>query len=169
MGLHESQSRFYENLIGRSSAFIHAIFPKVKEFFPEQLEGVDEEMFYRAINKAEPSLIRTEADELTYALHVMVRYEIEKKIIDMSLLDEDDQNTLMEYNIKVGGKMKKYTPRIAYIGTLLHDRKYSGSYNGFMTFLASCDASDFLNPEISAKIWEKINIDQSVPKSAKNA
>ena len=81
MGIHESQSRFYENIIGRSRAFVHAIFPKVKEFFPEQLEGVDEEMFYRAINKAEPSLIRTEADELTYALHVMVRYEIEKKVI----------------------------------------------------------------------------------------
>ena len=81
MGIHESQSRFYENIIGRSRAFVHAIFPKVKEFFPEQLEGVDEEMFYRAINKAEPSLIRTEADELTYALHVMVRYEIEKQLI----------------------------------------------------------------------------------------
>ena len=81
MGIHESQSRFYENILGRSRAFVHAIFPKVKEFFPEQLEGVDEEMFYRAINKAEPSLIRTEADELTYALHVMVRYEIEKKVI----------------------------------------------------------------------------------------
>ena len=81
MGIHESQSRFYENIIGRSRAFVHAIFPKVKEFFPEQLEGVDEEMFYRAINKAEPSLVRTEADELTYALHVMVRYEIEKKVM----------------------------------------------------------------------------------------
>ena len=81
MGIHESQSRFYENIIGRSRAFVHAIFPKTKEFFPEQLADVDEEMFYRAINKAQPSLIRTEADELTYALHVMVRYEIEKKVI----------------------------------------------------------------------------------------
>ena len=85
MGIHESQSRFYENIIGRSRAFVHAIFPKVKELFPQQLEGVDEEMFYRAINKAEPSLIRTEADELTYALHVMVRYEIEKQIIGGTL------------------------------------------------------------------------------------
>ena len=89
MGIHESQSRFYENLIGRSRAFVHAIFPKVKEFFPEQLEGVDEEMFYRAINKAEPSLIRTEADELTYALHVMVRYEIEKQLIGGTLSVKD--------------------------------------------------------------------------------
>ena len=81
MSIHESQSRFYENLIGRSAAFVHAIFPKVKELFPEQLQDVDEEMFYRAINKAEPSLIRTEADELTYALHIMVRYEIEKQVL----------------------------------------------------------------------------------------
>lgn len=81
MGIHESQSRFYENMIGRSEAFIKAIFPKVKEFFPEQLSDVDADMFYRAVNKAEPSLIRTEADELTYALHIMVRYEIEKQLI----------------------------------------------------------------------------------------
>ena len=89
MGIHESQSRFYENLIGRSEAFVHAIFPKVKELFPQQLEGVDEAMFYRAINKAEPSLIRTEADELTYALHVMVRYEIEKQLIGGTLEVKD--------------------------------------------------------------------------------
>ncbi len=81
MAIHESQSRFYENIIGRSEAFVHAIFPKVKEFFPEQLADVDETMFYRAVNKAQPSLIRTEADELTYALHIMVRYEIEKQLI----------------------------------------------------------------------------------------
>ena len=89
MGIHESQSRFYENLIGRSEAFVHAIFPKVKELFPAQLEGVDETMFYRAINRAEPSLIRTEADELTYALHVMVRYEIEKQMIAGTLAIRD--------------------------------------------------------------------------------
>lgn len=89
MGIHESQSRFYENIIGRSRAFVHAIFPKVKEFFPEQLADVDEEMFYRGINKAEPSLIRTEADELTYCLHVMVRYEIEKQLIAGTLAVRD--------------------------------------------------------------------------------
>ena len=89
MGIHESQSRFYENIIGRSQAFVHAIFPKVKELFPQQLDGVDETMFYRAINKAEPSLIRTEADELTYALHIMVRYEIEKQLIGGTLEVKD--------------------------------------------------------------------------------
>ena len=85
MGIHESQSRFYENLIGRSRPFIYAIFPRIQEFFPEQLGDVDAEMFYRAVNKAQPSLIRTEADELTYALHVMVRYEIEKQLIGGTL------------------------------------------------------------------------------------
>ena len=89
MGIHESQSRFYENIIGRSEAFVRAIFPKAKELFPEQLAGVDAAMFYRAINKAEPGLIRTEADELTYALHVMVRYEIEKQLIGGTLAVKD--------------------------------------------------------------------------------
>jgi len=89
MGIHESQSRFYENIIGRSEAFIRLIFPKVKELFPEQLKDVDSEMFYRAVNKAEPSLIRTEADELTYANHVMIRYEIEKQMIGGTLAVKD--------------------------------------------------------------------------------
>ena len=89
MGIHESQSRFYENLIGRSRAFCYHVFPKLKELFPEQLEGVDAEMYYRAINKSQPSLIRTEADELTYALHVMVRYEIEKQMIAGTLAIKD--------------------------------------------------------------------------------
>lgn len=81
MGIHESQSRFYENLIGRSHSYISYIFPAIKEFFPEQLENVTAEDFYKAVNKAQPSLIRTEADELSYCLHIMVRYEIEKKLI----------------------------------------------------------------------------------------
>ena len=89
MSLHESQSRFYENIIGRSKAFISAIFPKVQEFFPEQLAGVDADMFYRAVNKAEPSLIRIEADELTYCNHIMIRYEIEKQLIAGTLEVKD--------------------------------------------------------------------------------
>lgn len=81
MGLHESQSRFFENLIGRSRPFITLIWPTLLELFPAQLAGVSEEEFYRAVNRAEPGLIRTEADELTYALHIMVRYELEKALI----------------------------------------------------------------------------------------
>lgn len=89
MGIHESQSRFFENLIGRSRAFIDYVFPKMQEIFPEQLHDVDAEMFYRAVNKAEPSLIRTEADELTYCLHIMVRYELEKQMIAGTLTVQD--------------------------------------------------------------------------------
>ena len=85
MGVHESQSRFYENLIGRSRPFIEAIFPRMRDFFPEQLADVTAEQFYRAVNKAQPSLIRTEADELTYCLHIMVRYEIEKQLVGGTL------------------------------------------------------------------------------------
>lgn len=89
MGVHESQSRFYENLIGRSRPFIEAIFPKMREFFPGQLEDVTAERFCRAVNRVQPSLIRTEADELTYCLHIMVRYEIEKRLIGGTLAVKD--------------------------------------------------------------------------------
>ena len=81
MGIHESQSRFYENIIGRSEAFIRYVFPKVKELFPQQMADVDAWDMYMAINRAEPSLIRIDADELSYCLHIMVRYEIEKQLI----------------------------------------------------------------------------------------
>ena len=89
MSLHESQSRFMENYIGRSRPFIDLVFPKMQELFPEQLKDVTAEQMYLAVNKAEPSLIRTEADELTYALHVLVRYEIEKGLFDGSIRAED--------------------------------------------------------------------------------
>ncbi|MDY2627935.1 MAG: carboxypeptidase M32 [Lachnospiraceae bacterium] len=89
MGVHESQSRFYENLIGRSRPFIEAIFPKMQEFFPEQLGDVTAEQMYHAVNRVQPSLIRTEADELTYSLHVMIRYEIEKQLIGGTLEVKD--------------------------------------------------------------------------------
>lgn len=81
MGIHESQSRFYENIIGRSLPFCKALLPVAQELFPTQLRGVTPEMFYAAVNEARPSLIRTEADELTYAHHVMIRYELEKLML----------------------------------------------------------------------------------------
>ena len=79
MGIHESQSRFYENILGRSKAFCRFVFPKIQELFPEKMQGCTWEDFYRAVNRVSPSLIRTEADEVTYCLHVMIRYELEKK------------------------------------------------------------------------------------------
>ncbi len=89
MGIHESQSRFFENIIGRSEAFIDYVFPEIKKLFPEQLKNVNAHQFYLAVNKAEPSLIRTEADELTYCLHIMVRYELEKRLMDGSLTTKE--------------------------------------------------------------------------------
>ncbi|MBQ0010971.1 MAG: carboxypeptidase M32, partial [Ruminococcus sp.] len=88
MGIHESQSRFYENIIGRSRAFCEFVFPKLCELFPE-LKAHTAEEFYRAVNKAEPSLVRTEADEVTYCLHVMVRYELEKRVMAGELAVHD--------------------------------------------------------------------------------
>ena len=93
MGVHESQSRFYENLIGRSLPFVRAIFPKLQELFPAQLGKVTAEQFHRAVNRAQPSLIRIEADELTYCLHIMVRYEIEKQLIGGTLEVKDVPET----------------------------------------------------------------------------
>lgn len=89
MGVHESQSRFYENLIGRSRAFCTPLLKAMKEVFPAQMAGVSEEELYSAINLAKPSLIRTEADELTYSLHVMIRYTLERAMIGGDLKVQD--------------------------------------------------------------------------------
>ncbi|NPC92704.1 carboxypeptidase M32 [Bacillus sp. WMMC1349] len=80
MGIHESQSLFYENFIARHLGFWKQYFHKMKEASPQQFEQVTADGFYRAVNESKPSLIRTEADELTYPLHIMIRYEIEKAI-----------------------------------------------------------------------------------------
>ena len=80
MGQHESVSRFYENIIGRSAAFIHLIYPKVCEVFNDVMQDVSEEELYAAVNLVRPSLIRTDADELTYTLHIMIRYELEREM-----------------------------------------------------------------------------------------
>ncbi len=80
MGVHESQSRFFENIIGRSEAFCSILYPKMCELFPEQMRNITERQLYRAVNLAQSSLIRTEADELTYSLHILIRYELEKRI-----------------------------------------------------------------------------------------
>ena len=85
MGMHESQSRFFENIIGRNRAFWVPIYKKVQEMFPGQLGQVDLDRFVEAINKVTPGLIRTEADELSYSLHVLIRYEIEKMLIEEDL------------------------------------------------------------------------------------
>ena len=82
MGIHESQSLFWENMVGRSEEFWQWAFPQLREAFPEQMSGVTPERFWRGINRMKPSLIRVEADELTYNLHIILRLEIEEALIN---------------------------------------------------------------------------------------
>jgi carboxypeptidase Taq len=89
LGIHESQSRLWENHVGRSRAFWKFHFPIAREKFPEAFSGITEEDFYKAVNKIKPSLIRTESDELTYHFHVMIRYDIEKMLIRGDLKTSD--------------------------------------------------------------------------------
>ncbi len=81
MGIHESQSRFYENIIGRSLEFWEVNYPKLRSLFPEQLHDVNLNMIHKGVNKVASSLIRVEADELTYPMHIMIRYEIERMLM----------------------------------------------------------------------------------------
>ena len=81
LGVHESQSRLFENQVGRSREFCEWVLPIWKENFPENMDGVSAEDLWRAVNLVEPSLIRVEADEATYNLHIMIRYEVEKRLI----------------------------------------------------------------------------------------
>jgi carboxypeptidase Taq len=88
-GVHESQSRLWENMVGRSRGFWEFFYPKLQTAFPEQLKGISLDTFYRAINKVERSLIRVEADEVTYNLHVMLRFELELALLEGSLAVKD--------------------------------------------------------------------------------
>jgi carboxypeptidase Taq len=89
LSIHESQSRLWENCIGRGKSFWDANYGLLQNTFPKQLNNIPIEQFYNAINKVQPSLIRTEADELTYHFHVMIRYEIEKLLIEGTITAKD--------------------------------------------------------------------------------
>jgi carboxypeptidase Taq len=82
LGVHESQSRLWENVVGRSRGFWTFWLPRLKAYFPAQLDGVDVETFYRAVNRVRPSLIRVEADEVTYNFHIFLRFEIENLMLE---------------------------------------------------------------------------------------
>lgn len=88
-GVHESQSRTWENIVGRSRGFWQHFYPRLQQIFPEQLNDVPLETFYRAINKVQPSLIRVDADEVTYNLHVMLRFELELQLLEGTLSIDD--------------------------------------------------------------------------------
>ncbi len=89
LGVHESQSRMWENLVGRSREFWSHYFPRLQATFPDQLAGVDVETFYRAANRVKPSLIRVEADEVTYNLHIMLRFELENEMLEGKVKSAD--------------------------------------------------------------------------------
>jgi carboxypeptidase Taq len=88
-GVDESQSRFWETFIGHSLCFWTHFYPKLQRAFPEQLERLSLEEFYRVINRVEPSLIRIESDEVSYSLHIILRFELEKSLIEGSLKAKD--------------------------------------------------------------------------------
>ncbi|MBV8255663.1 MAG: carboxypeptidase M32 [Chitinophaga sp.] len=97
LGIHESQSRLWENNAGRSLAFWKFQYPRLQRSFPDNLGNVSLQDFYKAINHVQPSLIRTEADEITYHFHIMIRYEIEKGLIDGSISTKDLNHTWNDY------------------------------------------------------------------------
>ena len=82
MGIHESQSRMWENMVGRSKEFWKYWYPKLEKNFPGNFKGISMEDFYRSINTVQPSLIRVDADEVTYGMHVILRFELERDIIE---------------------------------------------------------------------------------------
>ena len=89
LGMHESQSRLWENLVGRSRPFWSHYYPALRDAFPAAFDGVSLDAFYRAINKVEPSLIRVEADEVTYNLHIMLRFELERGLVQGTVSVDD--------------------------------------------------------------------------------
>lgn len=126
MGMHESQSRFYENIVGRSKSFWLPLWDRLVALFPENLSDVTLDQFIACINKAEPSLIRTEADELTYSLHIMIRYEIEKALFAGEVtVDELDHLWNQKYEEYLG-----ITPKDAATG-ILQDMHWAGGSFGY--------------------------------------
>ncbi|MDZ5471259.1 carboxypeptidase M32 [Bacillus sp. 31A1R] len=141
-GVHESQSRFLENMVARSESFWKYFYTTLQTYFPEQLNAVKLEDFYRAVNAVEPSLIRVEADELTYNLHIMVRYEIEKALIGGEIEVKD----LPEVWNK---KMEDYlgiTPETDSVGVLQDIHWSFGGFGYFPSYsLGNLYAAQILN------------------------
>jgi len=145
--LHESQSRMWENLVGRSKPFLKYFYPRLKKLFPSQLGNVDLKTFYKGVNKVEPSFIRVNADEATYNLHIMLRLELEIAMIEGKIAIKDLPEI---WNVK----MKEYlgvTPPTVALG-VLQDIHWSAGLIGYFPTYA-------LGNLVSAQLWEKINHD----------
>ena len=147
MAVHESQSRMWENLVGRSKAFWKFFYPRLVAIFPQQLKNVSLDNFYRGINKVEPSLIRVEADEATYNLHVMLRLELEIALLEGTVKVKDLPQAW-------NARMKEYLGVVPTTDTLgvLQDVHWSGGMLGYFPTYA-------LGNLVSVQLWEKINQD----------
>jgi carboxypeptidase Taq len=147
MAVHESQSRMWENLVGRSFAFWKHFYPRLKEFFPTQLGNIDLDTFYKGINIVEPSFIRVEADEATYNLHIMLRLELEIALMEGSL-------SVADLPAAWNAKMKEYlgiTPANDTEGVLQDVHWSSGLFGYFPTYA--------LGNLVSAQLWETLRKD----------
>lgn len=155
MAMHESQSRFYENVIGRNYDFWKIHYPKIQEIYQEQLKNVSLDDFYQYINNVEASFIRTEADELTYPLHVMLRYELEKELISGTLEVKDLEKA---WNNKINEYFGLEVPCSA-MG-VLQDSHWSGGSIGYFPTYA-------LGSAISAQLYYKMQEEFDVIQSLK--
>lgn len=151
LGIHESQSRFWENQVGRSKEFIKYLEPTLKAFYPKQLQGEDAVSLYKAFNKVSPSFIRVEADEVTYNLHIAIRFEIEHGLMNNEI---EVSNLPKVWN----EKMKKYlgvTPRNDSEGVLQDVHWSHGLLGYFPTYtlgnLYAAQFSYFMNKEIDTR------------------
>jgi carboxypeptidase Taq len=147
LAVHESQSRLWENLVGRSLPFWEHFYPELKQTFPKKLQGVSLKSFYKAINKVEPSLIRVNADETTYNLHIMLRLELEIAMVEGKLAIKDLPEI---WNTKMREYLGVTPPNDA--KGVLQDIHWSGGMIGYFSTYA-------LGNLISAQLWEKINAD----------
>lgn len=147
LGVHESQSRLWENLVGRSKPFWNHFYPKLQKAFPEQLGKVKEEAFYKAINRVAPSFIRVEADEATYNLHIMLRLEMEIDLLEGTVEVKDLPDVWDErFQAYIG-----VTPPDSAKG-VLQDVHWSYGLMGYFATYA-------LGNLISAQLWEVIQRD----------
>lgn len=156
LGIHESQSRMYENMFGRSLSFWKIHYPKLVELFPKQLKNVSVEEFHAFINRSERSLIRTEADELTYALHVMVRYELEKGLISGQIKVKDlpkKWNKMMNEYVGIRPKTDKEG--------VLQDVHWSGGMFGYFPTYA-------LGSAYAAQIYQAMNKELNIEEALEN-
>jgi carboxypeptidase Taq len=147
MALHESQSRLWENLVGRGRPFWRFAYPRLREAFPHHFAGVPEETVYRAVNKVKPSLIRVEADEATYPLHIILRFELERDLFEGKLAPRDLRDA---WNAKVRDYLGLEVPSDA--TGVLQDVHWSGGLFGYFPTYA-------LGTVIAVQIWERVRDD----------